>query len=180
MLAIERAHLRVRQAEADYLPSLLPTYLPNSEYVALNEGSVGEPDYFDLEMLQRDWWVARMMPGRHMLGIYLKATGEPVGMADFTEEGPSDGLPWLGALLITRDRQRQGLGREAFEALVAHFKGAFGWPRLRMGVRVETWEGWPSAGRWTVRKSARWSTGRAATRCWSARCSPGACPSPLR
>lgn len=137
MFDIERARLRMREAEADDLPGLLPTYLSNPEYVALNEGSQGEQGYYDLEMLQRDWWVARMMPGHHMLGIYLKATGEPVGLADFAEEGPSDGLPWLGALLITRDWQRQGLGREAFEALAAHCKTAFGWQRLRMGVRAE-------------------------------------------
>lgn len=137
MVDIESARLRIREAEADDLPGLLPTYLSSPEYVALNEGSQGEQGYYDLEMLQRDWWVARMTPGRHMLGIYLKATGEPVGMADYAEEGPSEGTPWVGALLIARDCQRQGLGREAFEALAAHVASALGAKRLRIGVRAE-------------------------------------------
>ncbi|MFI5273822.1 MAG: GNAT family N-acetyltransferase [Ktedonobacterales bacterium] len=137
--------LRICEAEADDLPALLPTYLSNPDYVALNEGSRGESGYFDLAMLQRDWWVARMMPGRHMLGIYLAssdiAAGEPghaaVGMMDFATEGPSAGLPWLGSLVIVRSRQRQGLGSEALAALVAHLAAATDAPAVRCGVRVE-------------------------------------------
>jgi hypothetical protein len=71
MYEISGLRLGMREVEAADLPGLLLVYLFNPEPVALKEGSQGQPGYFDLEMLQRDWWVAHMMPGRHMLHIYL-------------------------------------------------------------------------------------------------------------
>jgi RimJ/RimL family protein N-acetyltransferase len=137
MLELESARLRLREAEAEGLPALLAVYLSNPAFVATNEGSRGEAGYYDLEMLQRDWWVARMMPGRHMLAIFRKDTGEVVGMADYAEEDPSDGLPWLGALQIAAAWQRQGLGSEAFACLADYFCAEYGWTALRIGVRRE-------------------------------------------
>lgn len=45
---------------------------------------------FDLDMLQRDFAVARAMPGRHMAGIYLREDGDAVGVIDWMEENPSN------------------------------------------------------------------------------------------
>jgi RimJ/RimL family protein N-acetyltransferase len=132
--AVESARLRIREAAAEDLSALLEVYRSNPDFVAHQEGARGEAGYFDLEMLQRDWWLARMMPGRHMLAIYDKATGAAVGMADFIEEHPEDGTPWLGALVITRNLQRQGLGSETYAALAAAFRERYHWPALRIGV----------------------------------------------
>ena len=134
MLEIETPRLRIRDAEAEDLPDLLPVYLSNPEFVRMNEGSQGEAGYYDLAMFQRDWRINRMMPGGHVLGIYLKATGEVVGQANFLEENPEDSMPWLGLLMIAAPRQRQGLGREAFDALADHFRTTYGWPALRLAV----------------------------------------------
>jgi len=110
----------MHEVAPDDLPSLLPVYLSNPEYVAQSEGSRGEAGYYDLEMFQRDWQIAQMTPGRHMLGVYLKELGEAVGLADF--------------LWIARAHQRQGLGTEAFERLAEYFKDRYAWPSLRVGV----------------------------------------------
>lgn len=134
MVELETARLRLRDAEADDLPALLAAYLSNLEFVAMNEGARGEQGYYDLAMFQRDWQVQRMMPGSHVLGIYLKATGEPVGQANYLEENPDDGMPWLGLLLIASGHQRHGLGSEAYNGLVAFFRATHGWPALRLGV----------------------------------------------
>jgi RimJ/RimL family protein N-acetyltransferase len=123
MLMLESPRLFLREVEADDLPALLPVYLSNPAFVALNEGSRGESGYFDLEMFQRDWWVQRMLPGSHWLGIYLTASGEAVGQASFLEENPADGYPWLGS--------------EAFACLADHFRQEYGWATLRLGVRPE-------------------------------------------
>lgn len=131
---VESAQLRIREAEAEDLPALLEAYRSNPAFVAHQEGARGEAGYFDLEMLQRDWWLARMMPGRHMLAIYDKATGAAVGMADFMEEHPEDGTPWLGALVIARNWQRHGLGTETYAALAAAFRERYHWSALRIGV----------------------------------------------
>jgi len=137
MLTLESSRLTLREVEADDLPALLPVYLSNPVFVALNEGSRGESGYFDLEMFQRDWWVQRMMSGSHWLGIYLTASGAAVGQANFLEENPADGYPWLGLLMIASAHQRQGLGSEAFACLADHFRAAYGWAALRLGVHPE-------------------------------------------
>jgi hypothetical protein len=108
MIELESERLRIREIVPDDLPALLPVYLSNPQFVAWSEGSQGEAGYYDLAMLQRDWQVAQMMPGRVMLGIYLKATGEAVGQADYLAENPDDGLPWLGLLMIAGSHQRRG------------------------------------------------------------------------
>jgi RimJ/RimL family protein N-acetyltransferase len=133
-IELESARLVIREVAPDDLPLLLPVYLSNPEYVAQSEGSRGEAGYFDLEMFQRDWQIAQMTPGRHMLGMYLKETNEAVGLADFLEEDPEDGQPWLGFLMIARAHQRQRLGTEAFTCLAGYFKNHYGWPSLRVGV----------------------------------------------
>lgn len=134
MEPFESARLTFRDAEVEDLPGLLAIYQSNPDFVAQNEGSAGEPGYYDLEMMERDWWVLRMMPGSHILAIALKETGALIGRTDYLEEH-EDGYPWLGALLLAAGQQRQGLGREAFDRLAEHFRAMYGWPRLRLGVR---------------------------------------------
>jgi RimJ/RimL family protein N-acetyltransferase len=137
MLTLESQRLQLRATVADDLPALLPIYLSNPEYVSAHEGSRGEAGYYDLQMFQRDWHLATMMPGRHSLSLYLRATSEPVGIADYLEENPSDGMPWLGLLMIAGPHQRRGLGTEAFDRLAAHFRDELHWPTLRLGVRAD-------------------------------------------
>ncbi len=133
-IELESARLVIREAAPHDLPSLPPVYLSNPEDVAQSEGSQGEAGYFDLEMFQRNWQVAQMTSGRHMLGVYLTEMSEAVGLADFLEENPEDGQPWLGFLMFARAHQRKGLGAKAFERLAANFKDRYGWPSFRVGV----------------------------------------------
>lgn len=137
MIELETERLRLREATADDLPALLSVYLSNPDFVRMNEGSRGEQGYYDLEMFQRDWQIVQMMPGARMLGIWLKETGEPVGMAQFLDENPDDGMPWLGVLQIAGPLHRQGFGTEAFERLAEYLRAERGWKALRLGVRVQ-------------------------------------------
>lgn len=130
------ARLRIRKAQPDDLPALLPIYLSHPDYVAQNEGSAGEPGRYDLAMLQRDWQVQQWMGGV-MLGVYLKDTGDAVGMAGYLPEHPDDGIPWLGSLAIAADRLRQGFGAETFARLAEHFRDDLGWRTLRLAVTAE-------------------------------------------
>jgi RimJ/RimL family protein N-acetyltransferase len=133
-IEMEGARLLIREVAPDDLPLLLPVYLSNPEYVVQSEGSRGVAGYYDLTMFQRDWQIAQMTPGRHLLGIYLKETGEAIGLADYLEEHSEDGQPWLGMLMIARAHQRQGLGSEACKRLVEYLKDSYGWSALRVAV----------------------------------------------
>jgi len=51
--------LRFAEVGEGDLPDLLEISLSHPDFLALTEGSAGEHGHYDLEMLQRDWWLAR-------------------------------------------------------------------------------------------------------------------------
>ncbi|HUY79768.1 MAG TPA: GNAT family N-acetyltransferase [Ktedonobacterales bacterium] len=134
MITLTTNRLLMREVEANDLPALLPVYLSNPEQVMANEGSQGEPGHYELAIFQRDWWLASLTPGRHMLGVYLLGTGIPIGLADYLEDNPDDGQPWLGQLITHADHQRKGYGAEAFCGLAAYFRAEYEWPTVRAGL----------------------------------------------
>ena len=99
----------------------------------MTEGSAGEPGRYDLEMLRRDLALAALTPGRHVVGLFDREDGEAFGVLDWLEENPSDGMPWVGLVMIRRDRQREGLASEALAALAESLRGR-GAPAVRAGM----------------------------------------------
>jgi hypothetical protein len=108
----ETDHLVIRELREEDLEAVLPVYTSNPAYLALTEGSGGEPGRYELDMLERDFVVAQMAPGRTMAGIFLKGADEPIGVLDWMEENPADRKPWVGLLIIRADHQRRGCASE--------------------------------------------------------------------
>ena len=129
----ETERLVLEPAADSDLPDLLDVYASNPEYLAMTEGSGGEPGRYDIRMLERDIAVARMTPGRQVLVLRQRAEGEMVGVLDWVDESSSDGYPWIGLVLVRADRQREGLATEAIEALLAEL-AAGGVEAVRAGV----------------------------------------------
>ncbi len=121
---LETERLVLREVEADDLPALLPVYRSNPDYLALTEG----PDGYDLAKLERDWHLAQVTPGRQMLALVLKESGEVVGVLDYLDANPSDATPWIGLVIVHEKVQRRGLAAEALRALLDR------WPVVRAGV----------------------------------------------
>lgn len=117
-------------ATAD-LPSLLPVFLSNPDFLALRGAPGAPPDGYDLEALERDWAVGRLDPLRHQLGMWLE--DELVGILDYIEHSPGDGCAWVGLVMVHADHQRQGLATEALQALSEQAQRD-GRPAVRMGV----------------------------------------------
>ena len=134
MFELESQRLCLREVAEDDLPDLLPIYLTHTEVMQASNDSQGETMQYDLERLHHDWEQVQSTPGEYMLGIYLKETGEAVGVARYLERNPADGAPWLGTLFIHRAYHRQGLGTEAFNRLVEYFREEKGWTMLRLAV----------------------------------------------
>ena len=134
MIELESTHLSLREMTEEDLLVVLPVYLSNPDFLQQQEGSEGEAGRYDLDRWQRDWQIARFMPGNHWLGCYLKPQGEAIGFIGYLEENEDDGKPWLGAITIHKKQQRQGLGSEAFYRLIDYFRNHFGWSVLRAGV----------------------------------------------
>lgn len=131
--AFETVRLRVRGAEAGDLDDLLAVYTSNPAYLALTEGSHGEPGRYDRGMLERDFMLAQMTPGRHMLSVITKDGAGAIGVLDWMEQNPSDGYPWIGLVMVHGERQREGLGAEAVEGLLDRLRGR-GMRAVRAGV----------------------------------------------
>ena len=139
MVELESKRLQIRELTADDLPAVLEVYMSNTEFRQQMEGSEGEAGRYDLERFQRDWHIAQMM-GRYTLGAYLKESGVAIGYIEYVEED-DDGKPFLGALTIHADYQRQGLGTEAFERLAQHFREDNGWTVLHCGILAQNKSG---------------------------------------
>lgn len=132
-LAFETDRLVVRELLEEDLEPLLRVYASNPDYLAPTEGSAGQPGRYDLEMLKRDLHIAHITPGRWMAGLFLKPSGEAVGVLDWMQKNPSDGKPWIGLLMVRADLHRQGLATEAFKGLAAELLTA-GCAVVRAGV----------------------------------------------
>ena len=62
-----------------------------------------------------------------------RATNSTVGLVDFVEELPADGLPWIGLVIVDHPAQRQGLGSEALTTVIAGL-GSASHPTVHMAV----------------------------------------------
>jgi ribosomal protein S18 acetylase RimI-like enzyme len=141
MIAFETSRLRVLEVAAVDLEALLPVYTSHPDFVARMEGSEGEAGRYDLARWQRDWTVAGMMPGRHLLGAYLREDGAPAGIVDFVTEHERDGQPWLGALIIQRDYMRRGLASELCQRVLDHLRVAHAAAHVSSGVAASNTAG---------------------------------------
>lgn len=132
-LLLETERLIIAQARPEQLPDLLPVFLSHPGYLQLAEGTAGQPGLYDISKLQRDWQVANITPGRWLAGIYVKPQQVAVGVLDFMEENPGDGLPWVGLLMVHAEHQGRGYAREALGALLERGRRR-GWTVLRAGI----------------------------------------------
>jgi GNAT superfamily N-acetyltransferase len=131
-VSLRTDRLALAEAGPDDVVGLLAVALSNPAFLATHEGSGGDPGAFDRSMLERDLAVADLDPQRHSL-VVRRHDGEVVGWADVLDEHPRDGVPWIGLLELRADVHRQGLGREAAEAL-ARWYADCGASALRVGV----------------------------------------------
>jgi RimJ/RimL family protein N-acetyltransferase len=106
------ARLRFAEVTEDDLDDLLAIHAGNPEYAAITEGSQGESGHYDRQMLERDWHLGTLDPGRHQL-IGRLEDGAAAVWLDLLDANPNDGHPWIGLLMVERGLQGQGLGREA-------------------------------------------------------------------
>jgi RimJ/RimL family protein N-acetyltransferase len=104
----------------------------NPEFLMLRDDIATDGDY-DLSTVTRYCESAMLDSARYLLVIVDKATDSAVGLVDFVEASSADGRPWIGLVVIHHSAQRQGLGSEALEAVIAAL-GSAGHPTAHMAV----------------------------------------------
>jgi RimJ/RimL family protein N-acetyltransferase len=107
----------------------------NPKYLEWTEG--GE---YDLETLRADWETAQGSEGRNMLALRDRETGELVGVIEYLDVNPNDGHPWIGLIMVSSERQREGLAGEAMLAVCDHVHLNWASP-MRLGVIDENQAG---------------------------------------
>jgi RimJ/RimL family protein N-acetyltransferase len=127
-IPLRTARLTLEPVSEQDLGDVLQLFLGNPTYLEWTEGG----DY-DLEKLQRDWQVAHVTPGREMLALREREAGALVGIVEYLEHNDQDGHPWIGLILVDGERQREGFGREALEAVIERLDAAWASP-VRLGV----------------------------------------------
>jgi RimJ/RimL family protein N-acetyltransferase len=75
-----------------------------------------------------------------MLALRDRETRETVGVLEYLEINPNDGHPWIGLIIVTPERQREGLAGEAMDA-VCNLIGLNWASPIRLGVIDENHAG---------------------------------------
>ena len=55
-----------------------------------------------------------------MLALREPETGAPIGVIEYLDNNPMDGHPWIGLILVSAARQREGFASEATRAVCEH------------------------------------------------------------
>jgi RimJ/RimL family protein N-acetyltransferase len=133
VIVFETPRLTASEVDEEDIAELLEVHLSNQAYLDLTEGSGGAAGAYDRGMLERDLAMSDMTPGRHTAALRLRDGGACVGVLDWMDENPNDGVPWIGLVMVHAEYQRRGLAAEAITGLADHGRSA-GWMRLREGV----------------------------------------------
>ena len=131
-MELETERLLLREAEAADLEHIHRVFLSNPDFLELRPDIAASGGY-DLASVRRYWEGAQLDPVRHVLVVVDGETGKSVGLIDFVTESLADGYPWIGLVLVHRDRQRNSIGTEAVAAVAANLREE-GHPVVRMAV----------------------------------------------
>ncbi|MDN4592834.1 GNAT family N-acetyltransferase [Polycladomyces subterraneus] len=137
----ETQRLTVARIEDEHLDDLYHVYLSNSDYLRITEGTPDGVGVYTRDQMLRDLQVAEWT-GRTSLGVFRREDRKLIGVLEYWERSDTDGMPWLGLLMIHRDCQRRGFGRESAEGFL-QWVVARGWPEVRLGVVEENVDALP-------------------------------------
>jgi RimJ/RimL family protein N-acetyltransferase len=131
----ETQRLTVAPIEDEHLNELYLVYLSNPDYLRLTEGTPDGVGVYTRDQMLRDLQVAEWT-GRIPLGVFRREDRKLIGILEYWERSDTDGMPWLGLLMIHRDFQRRGFGRESAGGFL-QWAATQGWPEVRLGVVKE-------------------------------------------
>jgi RimJ/RimL family protein N-acetyltransferase len=141
ILMFETERLTVAPIEVKHLDDLYLVYSSNPDYLWITEGIADGVGVYTRDQMLRDLQVAEWT-GRTPLGVFRREDRKLIGILEYWERSDTDGMPWLGLLMIHRDCQRRGFGRESAEGFL-QWAVSQGWPEVRLGVVEENRDALP-------------------------------------
>ena len=132
-LSLEIGRFRLREVEAEDLEDIYAVFESNPEFLALREDVAALSGGYDRAAVKSYWEGAMLEPQRHLLLVAEAESKVTVGLVDFVDQSPADGMPWIGLVIVHRAHQRCGVGSAALRA-VATYLATWGHPAVRMAV----------------------------------------------
>ena len=115
-------------------------FASNPDFVALRDNVAAPPGGYDPASVKQYCDGALLDPLRHLLVATDKESGTTVGLVDFVDRSPADGVPWIGLVIIHQSHQRAGAGSSVVQAIASHLAS-----RGHSVVRMAVMEGNESA-----------------------------------
>ena len=132
-LQLDAERFQLREITVEDLDGVHLVFQSNPDFLGLRADPAASAGGYDLESLRRYWEGALFDAPRHLLLVADKETGKTVGLVDFVDESPADGMPWIGLLLIHKSHQRRGVGSAVLRAVVTHLESQ-GSRAVRMAI----------------------------------------------
>jgi RimJ/RimL family protein N-acetyltransferase len=135
-------------SEAMDAQSVLRVFNSNPDFIDDSEGRVGKFAYTLDEVAGWEMFRAPLREHQRFFAIRPKGGGELIGMGDMLTPHPRGNWAALGLLILHRDWQGRGFGREAADAIEAMLAEER-WPELELvvlQVRPRSRRFWESCG----------------------------------
>ena len=128
--------------------SVLRVFNSNPDFIDDSEGRVGKSAYTIDEVAGWEMFQRPVREHQRYFAIRPKGGDELIGMGDMLTPHPSGNWAALGLLIMHREWQSRGLGREAADAIETMLAGER-WPELELvvlQVRARSRRFWESCG----------------------------------
>jgi GNAT superfamily N-acetyltransferase len=112
----------------------LDIFNSNPDFVADLEGSGDRHAYSIKEVRDWAWFTGQLRENQRCLGLRRRDSGRLIGVAELLVPHPRGDCAALGLLLVHRDWQGQGLGREAAVA-IEETLASEGWKEMELVVQ---------------------------------------------
>lgn len=108
---------------------LVEVYNSNPVYLEISEGT----PKITVEAVKRDHEESLSFENGYSVAIREKGASKVIGVAQFIQRNPRDNNPWLGLIMLHKEKQKLGYAREFFEILLTWYQDN-GFSSLHLGV----------------------------------------------
>lgn len=108
---------------------LVEVYNSNPAYMEIAEGTAEITE----DVVKRDHEESMSFENGYSVAIREKGASKVIGVAQFILRNPRDDHPWLGFIMLHKDKQKAGYAREFLVVLLGWYK-ANGFTSLHLGV----------------------------------------------
>ena len=132
-LRLETERFELHDITPEDLEDLCGVFESNADFLALRDNLAAPSGGYDPASVRQYCEGAMLDALRHVLVVTDKESTTTVGLVDFVDESPADGVPWIGLVIIHQSYQRAGAGTSVVQTIAVHL-ASLGHSVVRMAV----------------------------------------------